>query len=401
MIGWCEIRELSLQNGASKHPSDERHEFSSSSIVSKIARNPKSEKPQPKLPRRRLRKLITDSEASAEAANLRYVSDGERGILRIRKGNTFSYELNGSEVKDEKTVERIKSLVLPPAWEEVWICKDANGHLQATGIDVKGRKQYRYHPAWSALRSQTKFYHLYELGKALPAIRACLANHLALPGLPEEKVLAAVVSIMQETGIRIGNGAYEKLYGSFGLSTLKDKHVRINGSEVSFAFRGKKGVSQKLSLRSRKLAGIVRKCRDIPGAELFQYVDAEGGHHPIDSGRVNTYIKEISGGHFTAKDFRTWTGTLTALAAFREIGCAYGTQTESKQKVNTALDKVAAHLGNTRTVCRKYYVHPAILDHFECGKLEQLLQKFDAQPDDAANSLSKDEEVLMKILEKA
>ena len=206
---------------------------------------------------------------------------------------------------------------------------------------------------------------------------------------------------MQETGIRIGNAAYEKMNGSFGLSTLKDKHVRIRGSEVKFAFRGKKGVSQNLSLKSRKLAGIVRRCRDIPGAELFQYIAEDGSHKPVDSGRLNAYIKDISGGHFTAKDFRTWTGTLTALQAFREIGCAVTSKSESTQNINSALDRVAVHLGNTRTVCRKYYVHPAILDLYECSRLEQYLKVLDAEPEVPGDGLTKEEEVLMKILEKA
>ena len=355
-----------------------------------------------KIPRRRLRKLVTDAEASAEAVNLRYVNDQEPGIRRIRSnsGNDFSYELNGRTVTDEPTLGRIRALVLPPAWEEVWICKDADGHLQATGVDAGGRKQYRYHPAWSELRSQTKFYHLYEFGKALPTIRESLDQHLGQPGLSEEKVLAALVSIMQQTGIRIGNSSYEKLYGSFGLSTLKDKHVRISGGEVKFSFRGKKGVAHNLTLKSRRLANIVRKCRDIPGAELFQYIDANGDRHPVDSGKLNSYIKSISGGNFTAKDFRTWAGTLTALQAFREIGCAVDSAAEAKRNINTALDIVSKHLGNTRTVCRKYYVHPSILDLYECSSLERYLKELDAQPDVKGNGLTQEEEVLMKILEK-
>lgn len=364
----------------------------------------KKTKPAPdeplKINRRKLKRLVGDHAKSAEAINLRYVADSEPGIARIRKkNNDFSYELNGKEVNDEKTLARIRVLVLPPAWESVWICREADGHLQATGVDVEGRKQYRYHADWSALRSQTKFYHLYEFGKVLPSIRACMDNALASPGLPEEKVLAALVAIMQQTGIRIGSNEYEKRYGSFGLSTLKDKHVRISGAEVKFSFRGKKGVAQQLSLKSRRLARIIKQCRDIPGEELFQYIDEAGERHRVDSGMLNAYIKNISGGHFTAKDFRTWTGTLTALQAFREIGCAFGSPTEAKRNVNTALDAVSKHLGNTRTVCRKYYVHPSILDLYECSKLEAFLKKLDAEPDVKGNGLTKEEEVLMKILE--
>ena len=354
----------------------------------------------PPLPRGRLKKLVKDAAASADAMNLRYVSDTTPGIRRIRKGKTFAYELDGKPVKEEETLSRIQALVLPPAWEDVWICKDGTGHLQATGIDTRGRKQYRYHPAWSALRSHTKFSHLYELGKALPAIRDGIDRDLAKPGLPEEKVLAALASIMQQTGIRIGNSAYEKLYGSFGLSTLKDRHVRISGSELKFSFRGKKGVAQQLSLKSRRLANIVKKCRDIPGAELFQYVDSEGGTHAVDSGRLNAYIKDISGGDFTAKDFRTWTGTLTALQAFREIGCSVSSDAEVKRNIITALDVVSKYLGNTRVVCRKYYVHPAILELYTCNALEQYLKVLDAQPDVPGNGLTQEEEVLMNILAK-
>lgn len=354
--------------------------------------------PGPGLKRRQLKKLTHDAPASAEAINLRYVKDNEAGISRVRSGSGFSYRIGGKTLKDAAALKRVKELVLPPAWKDVWICKDADGHLQATGIDALGRKQYRYHPAWNELRSQTKFYQLSELGKALPAIREQLAKDLAKQGLPEEKVLAALVSIMQETGIRIGNSAYEKLYGSFGLSTLKDKHVKISGASVRFSFRGKKGVEQELSLKSQRLATIVRRCREIPGSELFQYIDSEGQRRPIDSGRVNTYIKEISGGHFTAKDFRTWTGSLAALQAFREIGCEAASATETKRNINTALDVVSKHLGNTRTVCRKYYVHPAILEQYECQSLQAALKRLDAAPENPGDGLSKEEEVLMRII---
>jgi DNA topoisomerase-1 len=351
-----------------------------------------------RLKRNELKKLTHNAEASAEAVNLRYVTADEPGISRVRSGSGFSYKVGGKPLKDEKSLKRIHALVLPPAWKDVWICKDADGHLQATGTDVRGRKQYRYHEAWNQLRSQTKFYQLSELGKALPAIRERLASDLAKNGLPEEKVLAALVSIMQETGIRIGNSAYEKLYGSFGLSTLKDKHVKISGASVRFSFRGKKGVAQELSLKSRRLAGIIRRCREIPGEELFQYITSDGDHKTIDSGRVNNYIKEISGGHFTAKDFRTWTGSLAALQAFREIGCEPASTSDTKRNINSALDAVSKHLGNTRTVCRKYYVHPAILEQYECQSLQHALKKLDAEPDIRGNGLTKEEEVLMQII---
>jgi len=354
-----------------------------------------------KLSRRKLKSLVQDTAKSAEAINLVYVSDLDNGIARIKRGKNFIYELNKKPVMDEAILGRIKSLVIPPAWERVWICKEENGHLQATGLDVMGRKQYKYHPLWTQIRNHTKFYHLYEFGKALPDIRRRLTHDLALSGLPLEKVLAVIVSVMQETGIRIGNGAYEKAYGSYGLSTLKDKHVKINGSEVRFVFRGKKGVEQDLKMKSRKLARLVKQCQDIPGKELFQYYDVDGQRHSIDSGMVNTYIKEISGGHFTAKDFRTWTGTVQALLAFKQLGCA-NTATETKQRIVAALDAVSLQLGNTRTVCKKYYVHPALLEMYECKALEKYIQELDAATTSKEeNGLHHEELVLMKILEKA
>ena len=354
-----------------------------------------------KITRTKLKKLVADTAASAEAINLVYVSDTEAGIGRTKHGDQYTYLYNGRKVKDNEVLSRIKSLVIPPAWQQVWICTKDNGHLQATGIDAMGRKQYKYHPLWTQIRNHTKFFHLFELGKALPALRQRLKADLALPGLSMEKVLALIVSVMQQTGIRIGNGAYEKLYGSFGLSTLKDQHVKIKGSEARFSFKGKKGVYQNITLKSKKLAALIKKCQDIPGKELFQYYDAEGSRRSIDSGMVNSYIKEISGGNFSAKDFRTWTGTIQALLAFKELGCA-NTAAETKRRVIAALDAVSVHLGNTRTVCRKYYVHPVILDLYECSDLEKYLLQIEKQPDDSHTShLLPEEKILMKILEKS
>ena len=349
------------------------------------------------LTKKNLKKLHTDNAASAEAVNLVYVSDGDAGIVRKKTSTGFKYTLNGRTVRDAATLKRIRSLVIPPAWEQVWICNLDNGHLQCTGIDVKGRKQYKYHHHWTELRAQTKFFHLHELGKALPGIRKRLEADLKLPGLPQAKVLATAVAIMQETGIRIGNGAYEKLYGSFGLSTLKDQHVTISGADVRFAFRGKKGVYQKITLKNQRLAKIIKSCRDIPGKELFQYYDGDE-HFSIDSGMVNDYIRDISGGHFTAKDFRTWTGTIHALKTFRELGCA-NTATETKSRIIAVLDAVSVHLGNTRTVCKKYYVHPALLHLYECRDMEKYLRALEKFPVKMpAAGLTAEEQVLMKIL---
>ena len=353
------------------------------------------------LPKRKIISILKDPVKTAEAVNLIYVHNTQPGILRIKKGKSFSYVSDDKTVKDKQTLQRIKSLVIPPAWDDVWICKLTNGHLQVTGIDVKKRKQYRYHPLWNTLRNQTKFFRLMQFGKVLPAIRLQLEKDISLPGLPLEKVMATVVSLMERTNIRIGNGFYEKLYGSFGLTTLKDKHVHINGTKISFAFKGKKGVNHNISITSKRLAGIVKKCQDIPGKELFQYMTPEGDHHSIDSGMVNEYIKKISGGDFTAKDFRTWSGTVQALLAFRELGFSE-TQTESKKKIVAALDTVAKLLGNTRTVCRKYYVHPVIISLYENQSLKKYIDELDdIEHDDNVSDLTSEEKVLMKILESA
>ncbi len=352
------------------------------------------------LPKKKIKSLIGDPEKTAQAINLIYVHDSEPGIKRIKKGNSFNYlEAEAKPIKDEAHLKRIKGLVIPPAWENVWICVLPNGHLQATGIDVKKRKQYRYHSSWNFLRNHTKYYRLYQFGKALPAIRLQLEKDLSLPGLPVEKVLAAVISLMERTNIRVGNSMYEKLYGSFGLTTLKDKHVKIEGSDLKFSFKGKKGVHHEISLKNKKLSTIVKACREIPGKELFQYYTPEGARKSIDSGMVNDYIKKSCGEEFTAKDFRTWSGTLHAFLAFKDLGF-FETATEAKKKVVEALDMVAKHLGNTRTVCKKYYVHPAILSLYESKSLEKYLQELDKiQKDDNKAGLTPEEQIVMKILE--
>lgn len=292
---------------------------------------------------------------------------------------------------------RIKKLVIPPAWENVWICSNPNGHLQVTGIDVRGRKQYKYHPAWNTFRNHTKFYRLYEFGCCLPNMRLKLEKDLSLPGLPLQKVLATVVSLMERTNIRIGNCAYEKIYGSYGLTTMKDKHVKINGTKLKFSFKGKKGVYHDINIKAKRLASIVKKCQDIPGKELFQYYDEEGNRKSIDSGMVNEYIKEISGGDFTAKDFRTWSGTVQALVALKELG--FETQTEAKRNIASALDNVSNALGNTRTVCKKYYVHPIILSLYETKTLEKNINQLDEiEKDDGKSDLTTEEKILMNIL---
>lgn len=304
----------------------------------------------------------------ARSLKLRYVRDAQPGITRKRQGKNFVYTLHGKAVRDKATLERIRKLVIPPAWESVWICPSENGHLQATGYDVRGRKQYRYHTKWNEARNETKFHRLNEFGKALEKIRARVKKDLSLPGLPLNKVLATVITLMDMTGIRIGNNEYEKLYGSYGLSTMKDKHVTINGAQLRFAFKGKKGVQHEITVRNQKLAKIVKQCRDIPGSELFQYRDENGVRHSIDSGMVNAYIHEIAGADFTSKDFRTWNGTVYAFTTLREMA-AQAVETNVSKQLLTMFDAVAKKLGNTRAVCKKYYVHPAIVQLHESNQL--------------------------------
>jgi DNA topoisomerase I len=353
----------------------------------------------PKISKTKLKSIVKDEEKTAKAANLTYVTDKEPGIERRQKNGKFEYYFNDELIKDDEELLRIKHLVIPPAWERVWICKKENGHLQATGFDVKNRKQYKYHPNWNALRNETKFYRLHDFGMALPGIRLQLEKDLSIPELTEKKVLAAVVSLMERTNIRIGNAFYEKEYGSFGLTTLKDRHVKFEGNAVVFSFKGKKGVAHHITLKSKKLAAIIKKCRDVPGKELFQFYDEEGNHHSIDSGLVNNYIRDISHADFTAKDFRTWAGTVQALLALKSIGCCE-TETEAKRKIVEALDIVSEHLGNTRTVCKKYYVHPLILSLYESKKLEKYTEELeDIEKDDGKAGLTPEEKMVMKILE--
>jgi len=347
------------------------------------------------VPKRKLKGLLQNTEKSAEIIKLVYVSDKDPGIARSRRGRTFIYTKNGRKITDKSDLLRIRKLVLPPAWENVWICTLSNGHLQATGYDVKKRKQYKYHSLWSEFRNQTKFYQLLEFGKKLPTIREKLAKDLSRQGLPLEKVLAASVLIMQETNIRVGNGTYEKLYGSFGLTTLKDKHVKINGNSVKFCFKGKKGIYHEVDLKSAKLARIVKQCRDIPGKELFQYYNENGERRSIDSGMVNEYIKNIGCDNFTAKDFRTWTGSVYAVEAFKELGCCES-ETEKKKRTVQVLDIVARRLGNTRAVCKKYYIHPIIDELYSNGNLETFFQK---KKSSAPNQFSEAEFILMQILQ--
>lgn len=330
-----------------------------------------------------------------------YIVDSETpGIKRQKRGKGFSYHYNGETIKDEEELERIRKLVIPPAWKEVWISPKANSHLQATGIDAMGRKQYLYHPMWVALRNERKYHRMAQFAKTLPAIRLNLEKDLSRKGLPKEKILALIVSLMERTSIRVGNNIYEKLHGSFGLTTLKDKHTEVKGGNVNFSFKGKKGVYHDVNIRNPKLARMVQRCKEIPGKELFQYYDEDGKRQSIDSGMVNDYIKEISGEDFTSKDFRTWSGTVKAFLAFKENGCAE-TETEKKKVIAFAIDKVATQLGNTRAVCKKYYIHPEILSLFESGAIQKYFDQLDAiEEDDDKAELTKEEKIVLSILEK-
>ncbi|MDE3250434.1 MAG: DNA topoisomerase IB [Bacteroidota bacterium] len=337
-------------------------------------------------------------EQAAIAARLLYVSDRSPGITRVRKGKGFAYLYQNKPIRDKSAIERIRKLVIPPAWINVWICPVENGHIQATGHDVRHRKQYRYHALWNQLRHETKFHRLLEFGKALPHLRDKLEQDLALPGLSRDKVLAAVISLMERTYIRVGNPEYEKANGSYGLTTLRDKHVQIQGDKVRFSFTGKKGIAQDITIRNKRLARMVQRCRDIPGQELFQFIDEAGERKPIDSGMVNDYIRTASGIDCSAKDFRTWAGSLHALQALRSLGEAI-TVTEKKKNVVAALTAVSEKLGNTRTVCKKYYVHPRLIELYEEGNLRQYQRELDkAEDNEGNNGLTAEEKVLMKIL---
>lgn len=342
--------------------------------------------------------IVYSAEKCANAVNLTYVQDTHPGISRVKKGRSFRYMIGKKELRDPAVIARIKKLVIPPAWKNVWICKDENGHLQATGIDLRQRKQYKYHHLWSELRNHTKFFRLQEFGKAMPAIRRQLETDMALPGLPVAKVLAAVVSLMAQTSIRIGNSFYEKLYGSFGITTLKDQHVTISGDKLSFKFVGKKGVAHNVSLKSRRLARIVQNCRSIPGKQLFQYRDEEGSYKAISSGMVNDYLHSIAGQDFTAKDFRTWAGSLQALRGFKEIGVAES-EADAQKNIIAVLDGVAEHLGNSRAVCKKYYVHPTLIKLYQGNKLHRYFTRLRHSKASSAG-LAAEEKLLMAILEK-
>lgn len=342
-----------------------------------------------------------DAPATARAVGLRYVSDGKPGITRRARGDSFEYfDKDGERIGDEATLARIKSLAIPPAWTEAWICPSANGHLQATGRDAKGRKQYRYHPRWRSIRDETKYSRMIAFGKALPDLRRRIDEDLSLPGLPREKVLATIVYLLETTMIRVGNEEYAKTNRSYGLTTLRTRHVQISGSQLQFQFRGKSGVQHKTTMRDPRIARIVRRLRDLPGQELFQYIDEGGERCTVDSSDVNDYLRSITGEDFTAKDFRTWSGTMLAALALQEFEkCESATQ--MKKNVVQAIESVAKKLGNTPAICRKCYVHPAVMEGYLDGSLvDAMLRATKAASEEDGYALTAEEEQVLKFLKK-
>ena len=345
------------------------------------------------------KKQLADlNRAAAKAAHLTYVRDNLEGIQRHKRGKSYFYTYKGKRIGSD--VERVRKLAIPPSWTNVWICPNASGNIQATGIDLNGRKQYRYHAEWNSLRNENKFYRLLAFGKALPKLRRRIARDLKSKELSCSKVIATAIRLMEETHIRIGNNGYEKLYGSYGLTTLKDKHVTISGSKALFRFKGKKGVEHQLQLKNKRLASIIRQCRDIPGKELFQYFDDKGEPRSIDSGQVNAYIKEGTEGEFSAKDFRTWAGSVQALRCLSSVD-GREELTDMKKKIAWVVDEVSARLGNTRNICRKYYIHPILFSLYEEGRLTDLLKEVDCHEQPRSRGLSNNEKILLRVLKRA
>lgn len=349
-----------------------------------------------KLTHRALLKAERDARHAASMAALTYISSDSEGITREKRGKKFLYYLGKKQVRDKQQLERIRKLAIPPSWKNVWICKSPNGHIQATGTDLRERKQYRYHSKWNALRNETKFHKLFEFGKTLPKLRKKIRSDMKSRDLSRDKVLATAINLMDKTYIRIGNNGYEKMNGSYGLTTLKDKHVKFLNGGVAFSFTGKKGIDHSIQLKDRKLASIIKQCRDIPGKTLFQYYDEQGKQNTIDSGMVNSYIKEATSQEFSAKDFRTWAGSLQAVEYFRENPDI--AEREDKKKATVEMiSAVSEKLGNTAAVCKKYYIHPQLISLCEEGKITADLLKGRKK---GSESFTQTEDILMCILKK-
>ncbi len=344
--------------------------------------------------------VVTDPAASARAAGLRYVTDEGPGIHRRRAGKGFVYhDEGGAVVRDPATLARIRALAIPPAWTGVWIAPGENGHIQATGRDAKGRKQYRYHARWRRVRDETKYTKMVAFARALPRIRAQVRRDLALPGLPRRKVIATVVRLLETTLIRVGNEEYARDNKSFGLTTMRDQHVKVSGPNIRFQFHGKSGKHHTIDLTDHHLAAIVKRCQDLPGQELFQYVDDDGAQQAIDSADVNEYLREIAGDEFTAKDFRTWAGTVLAALALDELR-TFDSKAQAKRNVVRAIEQVAKLLGNTPAICRKCYVHPAIFEAYDDGlALDVLKRRAEERMRSSMKGLRPEEAAVLALLQ--
>jgi DNA topoisomerase-1 len=342
---------------------------------------------------------ILDARGTAESNGLRYFRDDSPGIRRKKAGKGFAYLLpSGARIANPHVLCRLKALAVPPAWTDVWICPSADGHVQATGRDARGRKQYRYHAAFREMRESVKFEHLFAFAQALPTIRARVAEHMARRGLAREKVLATVVHLLETTLIRVGNDDYAKHNKSYGLTTLKNRHVAIDGSEIRFRFTGKSGKQWSLKLRDRRVAKIIRACQELPGQELLQYFDESGNMRAVTSSDVNAYLKEITGQDVTAKDFRTWAGTVLAALALKELEI-FKTIAEAKRNLRATIAQVALRLGNTPTICRKCYIHPEVLKTYLAGKLTlEVEEEIESHGVDELGLLQPEEAALVGML---
>lgn len=345
-------------------------------------------------------KIATDSAEAAEEAGLRYVSDDQPGYTRKAKGDDFEYfDIEGKPIRDEQRLLRVKRLAIPPAWTDVWICPSANGHIQGTGRDARKRKQYIYHERWREMRDENKYERIVSFAEALPKIRRRVSKDLSLPGLPRNKVLATIVQLLEGSFIRVGNEEYARENKSFGLTTMQDRHVDVKGSKMRFRFRGKSGIKHDVDVTDRRIARIVLRLQDLPGQELFQYVDENDEVCDITSQDVNDYLREISGEDFTAKDFRTWAGTVLAAIALTAVG-EFETKTQAKANIKSAVSAVAKMLGNTPAICRKCYVHPAVLETYLSGSaIEGLKRKTEEALENEDVDLRSTEVAVLKFLQ--
>lgn len=343
--------------------------------------------------------IIVDPKDAAESAGLRYVSDGRPGVRRKKSGKGFSYARpDGTKLSDAHVLARIRSLAIPPAWTSVWICPFADGHVQATGRDAKGRKQYRYHPLFREVRESTKYEHVVAFADALPRLRTKVRRHMTLRGLPRKKVLATVVHLLETTLIRVGNDDYARQNKSFGLTTLRNRHAAVEGSEVRFRFIGKSGKQWSLKVKDRRVAKIIKACQELPGQDLLQYLDQDGKQQNVTSADVNAYLKEITGQDITAKDFRTWAGTVLAALALKEVE-SFDTAAQAKRNLRAAIERVAARLGNTPAICRKCYVHPEVLNSYLDGSLVlEIKSQVESELRDKLTGLQPEEAAVLALL---